>query len=63
VTNSYAGPSGRCVARNNVFAGTEPGQPDCSGTVQEPSSYYSYTLDDPNTVRASVSAGAGVGKI
>ncbi len=62
VTNSYAGPGGRCVARNNVFVG-ESGAPDCSGTVQEPSSYYSYTLDDPNGVKASVTAGAGTGKI
>ncbi|GIE94145.1 pectate lyase family protein [Paractinoplanes rishiriensis] len=62
VTNSYAGPGGRCVARNNVFAG-ESGQPDCSGTVQEASQYYSYTLDDPNGVKAAVTAGAGVGKV
>jgi pectate lyase len=58
VTNHYAGPTGRCVARNNVFVG-ESGAPDCSGTVQEPSVYYSYTVDDPNGVRASVMAGAG----
>src|SRR5688572_8480426 len=51
VSNHYAGPTGRCVARNNVLAG-ESGQPDCSGSVQEPSSYYSYTLDDPNQVKA-----------
>ncbi|HCT79097.1 MAG TPA: pectate lyase, partial [Micromonosporaceae bacterium] len=63
VSNTYAGPAGRCVARNNVYAGTEPGQPDCSGSVQEPSSYYSYTLDDPNSVKAIVVAGAGTGKI
>jgi pectate lyase len=63
VTNHYAGPSGRCVARNNVFTGAEPGQPDCSGTVQEARDYYSYTLDDPNTVKAAVMAGAGVGRI
>ncbi|NUT33224.1 MAG: pectate lyase [Hamadaea sp.] len=62
VSNHYAGPAGRCVARNNVFAG-ESGQPDCSGTVQEPSAYYAYTLDDPNSVKASVTAGSGVGKI
>ncbi|GAA1791686.1 hypothetical protein GCM10009682_12070 [Luedemannella flava] len=62
VTNSYAGPAGRCVARNNVFVG-ESGSPDCSGTVQEASGYYSYTLDDPNAVKSIVSAGAGVGKI
>ncbi|GII80462.1 hypothetical protein Sru01_54440 [Sphaerisporangium rufum] len=62
VTNSYAGPAGRCVARNNVFV-NESGQPDCSGTVQEPGSYYSYVLDDPNSVKSLVTAGAGVGKI
>ncbi|MEV4416628.1 pectate lyase [Catellatospora sp. NPDC049609] len=63
ITNSYAGPSGRCVARNNVFTGTEPGAPDCSGSVEEPSNYYSYVLDNPNDVKAIVTAGAGVGKI
>jgi pectate lyase len=63
VSNHYAGPSGRCVARNNVFTGEEPGQPDCSGGVEEPSGYYAYTLDDPNNVRTIVMAGAGVGKI
>jgi len=62
VSNHYAGPGGRCVARDNVFAG-ESGQPDCSGAVAEPRGYYSYTLDDPNTVKAAVTQGAGVGKI
>ncbi|MEU4746100.1 hypothetical protein AB0G02_37340 [Actinosynnema sp. NPDC023658] len=62
VSNSYAGPTGRCVARNNVFVG-ESGQPDCSGTVQEPRDYYAYTLDDPNGVKAAVIAGSGVGKV
>jgi pectate lyase len=63
VSNHYAGPAGRCVARNNVFAGAEPGQPECGGTVEEARDYYTYTLDDPNTVRTIVMAGAGVGKI
>lgn len=62
VSNSYAGPAGRCVARNNVFVG-ESGQPDCSGTVQEPSAYYSYTVADPNGVKTAVTAGAGTGKL
>ncbi|WP_235030843.1 pectate lyase family protein [Nonomuraea solani] len=62
VSNSYAGPSGRCVARNNVFA-DESGAPVCSGTVQEPSTYYGYTVADPNSIRAAVMAGSGVGKI
>ena len=63
VSNHYAGPAGRCVARNNVFTGAEPGQPDCSGAVEEPRAYYDYTLDDPNNVRTIVMAGAGVGRI
>jgi pectate lyase len=63
ITNHYAGPTGRCVARNNVFAGEEAGQADCSGTVQEASGFYSYTLDNPNNVKAIVMAGAGVGKV
>ncbi|MEU8106819.1 pectate lyase [Nonomuraea muscovyensis] len=61
VTNSYAGPSGRCVARDNVFV--ESGQPDCGGSVREARDFYAYTLDDPNTVKAVVTAGAGVGRI
>jgi len=63
VSNHYAGPAGRCVARNNVFTGAEPGQPECGGSVEEPRNYYAYTLEDPNTVKTSVMAGAGVGKI
>ncbi|MFI7542771.1 family 16 glycoside hydrolase [Actinoplanes sp. NPDC049599] len=62
VTNTYAGPAGRCVARTNVFVG-ESGAPDCSGPVQEASAYYAYTLDDPNAVKAIVTAGAGVGRV
>jgi len=62
VSNHYAGPTGRCVARNNVFVG-ESGTPDCSGTVQEPSAYYAYTLDDPATVKTAVVAGSGVGHL
>jgi pectate lyase len=62
VTNTYAGPAGRCVARNNVFVG-ESGAPVCSGTVQEASAYYAYTLDDPNAVKAIVTGGAGVGRV
>lgn len=61
VTNSYAGPSGRCVARDNVFV--ESGRPDCGGSVREARDFYAYTLDDPNSVKAAVTAGAGVGKI
>jgi len=62
VTNTYAGPAGRCVARGNVFAG-ESGTPECSGAVQEASAYYAYTLDDPDAVKGIVTAGAGVGRL
>src|SRR5262249_24204975 len=63
VTNHYAGPAGRCLPRNNIFTGTEPGQPVCSGTVQEPRAYYPSTPDNAADVKAIVTAGAGVGKI
>jgi pectate lyase len=63
VSNHYAGPTGRCVARNNVFTGEEPGEPECDGTVEEARDYYDYTLDDPASVKAVVTAGAGVGRI
>ncbi|MEU4690318.1 hypothetical protein [Actinoplanes sp. NPDC023714] len=62
ITNAYAGPSGRCVARNNIFAG-ESGTAVCGGTVQEPSSYYAYVLDDPAVVKSLVTAGSGVGRL
>jgi pectate lyase len=58
----YAGPKGRMIARNNVFIGESfPGT--TGGTVQEPSTYYSYSVDDPNSVKASVLAGAGTGHV
>ncbi|GIF75216.1 pectate lyase family protein [Asanoa siamensis] len=62
VTNAYAGPRGRCVARSNFFGG-ESGAAECSGSVQEPSAYYAYTLDNASAVKALVTAGAGVGKV
>ncbi|WP_306746473.1 pectate lyase family protein [Saccharothrix yanglingensis] len=52
---------GRLVQRNNVFVNS--GAPESDGTVVEPRTYYQYSVDDPNTVPASVSAGAGVGKL
>ena len=39
------------------------GTPRVAGTVVEPGTYYSYTLDDPATVAAKIRAGVGVGKI
>ncbi len=52
---------GRLVQRNNVFTGS--GTCETNGTVTEPRTYYSYTLDPANNVPALVRAGAGVGKI
>jgi pectate lyase len=45
-----------------VFVGESfPGT--IGGTVQEPSTYYGYTVDNPNDVKAIVLAGAGTGHI
>ena len=58
----FSGPLGRMVERNNILV-------DCNhpietrGTVTEPSTFYTYTVDDPTTVPSIVPAGAGVGKI
>ncbi|WP_327347247.1 pectate lyase [Streptomyces europaeiscabiei] len=52
---------GRLVQRNNLFAGS--GTCETNGTVTEPRSYYSYTLDPAADVPALVRAGAGTGRI
>jgi len=52
---------GRLVQRGNMFAGS--GTPQSAGTVTEPSTFYSYTLDPTAQVPSIVMAGAGVGKI
>jgi pectate lyase len=52
---------GRVVQRGNVFAGS--GVPQTAGTVQEPRTFYPYTLDNAADVPRIVRAGAGVGKI
>ncbi|MGI5286086.1 pectate lyase family protein [Nonomuraea polychroma] len=52
---------GRVVERRNVYVNS--GAPETAGSVVEPGTYYSYTLDDPATVPAKVQAGAGVGKV
>ena len=52
---------GRLVQRNNVFVGS--GVCETAGSVQEPSSYYSYQLDPAANIPSIVPAGAGVGKI
>jgi pectate lyase len=52
---------GRVVERNNIYVNS--GTPQTAGTVVEPRTYYSYTVDNPASVPAMVSAGVGVGKI
>ena len=52
---------GRLVQRGNAFVNS--GVCEAGGTVTEPSSFYSYQLDPAATVPATVSAGAGVGKL
>ena len=52
---------GRAIARNNVAVNS--GTFETSGTVVEPSTYYSYTLDAPASVPSLVRAGAGYGRI
>ncbi|MGY0059709.1 pectate lyase family protein [Streptomyces sp. LZ34] len=52
---------GRVVERKNVYVNS--GTPQTLGTVQEPSTYYAYTLDNPSSLPSTVPAGAGVGKI
>jgi len=52
---------GRLVQRDNVFTGSGPCE--VSGTVTEPRTFYSYTVDSPSSVPATVRAGVGVGKV
>ncbi|MEV0225428.1 pectate lyase [Streptomyces sp. NPDC050704] len=52
---------GRLVQRSNVFTGS--GTCETNGTVAEPRTYYSYTLDPTADVPSLVRAGVGVGKI
>jgi pectate lyase len=52
---------GRLVQRDNVFVGS--GACEVSGSVAEPRTYYSYTLDAASSVPSLVQAGAGAGKI
>ncbi|WP_433789151.1 pectate lyase family protein [Actinoplanes sp. CA-252034] len=60
-TGGYAESSpGRLVARANAFV--DSGPCEAGGTVTEPRTFYSYTLDPAANVPALVTAGAGVGR-
>jgi pectate lyase len=52
---------GRLVQRNNIFTGS--GSCEVAGTVTEPRTYYSYTMDSPASVPTIVRGGVGLGKI
>jgi len=52
---------GRLVQRNNIFTGS--GSCEVAGTVTEPRTYYSYTVDSPAAVPAIVRNGVGLGKV
>ncbi|WP_033431856.1 pectate lyase family protein [Saccharothrix syringae] len=64
MTNSYSGPRGNIVERNNVYVG-ESGSPDIGGSsgVEDPARYYQYTVDGPGDVKTLVTRGAGTGRI
>jgi len=55
------GDPGRIVERLNVFVNSDP--PVAVGTVVEPRTFYSYTLDSASDIPSIVRAGAGTGKI
>lgn len=61
MTNSYAGPKGSIVERDNVYVNS--GKPVVGGSVEDPRGYYAYALDTPANVKALVTQGAGTGKI
>jgi pectate lyase len=58
----YAGPTGRMIARSNIFVG-ESGTPVVGGSVIEPSDYCGYLLQNASEIKTIVMQGAGVGKI
>ncbi|MEU8821598.1 pectate lyase [Actinoplanes sp. NPDC048796] len=61
-TGGYAESNpGRLVQRANAFVNSGPCE--AGGTVTEPGTYYSYTLDPASSVPSLVTAGAGVGRL
>ncbi len=54
------GPQGDIIEYNNIFVNC--GIPEVVGTAFDPTTYYSYTVDDPSTIPAMVSKYAGSGK-
>ena len=62
VEQHYAGPTGRWWRATTSSSGS-PARRTARGTVQEPRTYYSYTLDDPTPSRPASRPVAGTGKI
>lgn len=58
----FSGGVGRLVARGNIVVNCHH-EIETRGTVVEPGSYYSYSLDNAAAVPTLVPAGAGVGRI
>ena len=62
---SYCGyaesPVGELVERNNVYSGS--GTPQTLGTAFEPTTYYQYSLTDPNLLPVIIPQYAGSGKL
>jgi pectate lyase len=52
---------GRAVERNNSYVNS--GAPETTGSVTEPRTYYSYSVDAASSVPATVRAGAGAGHL
>jgi pectate lyase len=52
---------GRLVQRGNIFTGS--GTCEVSGSVTEPGTFYSYSLDNPASLPSTVPAGAGAGHL
>ncbi|MDZ7924310.1 MAG: hypothetical protein U5M23_09635 [Marinagarivorans sp.] len=59
MVSSWFSPPANIVERNNIFDNS--GTPETLGTVFEPSTYYSYTLDDASTIPTLIQNGAGAG--
>jgi pectate lyase len=56
------GSAGRVVVRSNILVNSDDPFVEV-GTVEEPSQYYGYSLDDAADIPAIVTAGAGTGRL
>jgi pectate lyase len=56
-------PNGWLIERNNIYDNSGAPEVNPPTSMPEPSTYYSYTLDNPEDIPLMVSLGAGVGGI